>query len=510
MKKKLLLFITALLFAGTVNAQGNYWGNDPDSHAQPSNTPIVASVTIDGEAVEASDAMRLGAFVGDELRGIAAPHDDGNFWIQVFYAETTDNITFKFYNGSDEFATCETTLAGSDEGYGTPTTPEVLNFTNGQTVELDAGWNWWSTPIEITDGEAALTMLENSLGENGVYITTQGTNVENYYSQLGYNYWWGNLTEIQNEFGYKLMVSSDCSVTMTGNMAQPENHPITIQPNWNWIGYPCSSSQLIANADFQPSNEDLIQTQGASSTFYEGYGWWPDFTMEAGKGYLYYSTASVDKTMTFTNSNSRGEYYSIKNNRYWSNDNHAYPDNIVVIASVYLNGEELKDDNIEVGAFVDSENRGSSKLMYFQPLDRYFILFTIAGQSGDFIEFKMIDTRTEEENADCNTHFTFEPYSRYGSLDKPVELHFGSNADSNRVVSLFPNPVNRNKSFSIDLPYEETINGFFIFDELGSTIRHEEGRIDMSNIKGLPVAGYYTIKVVCKSGNVYYSKLIVK
>ena len=82
MKKTLLTIIAALLLGGVVNAQG--WG-ETDSHAKSSNTPIVASVTLDGEAVTPTADYRLGAFVNDSLRGIAAPHTDNNFWIQVFY-----------------------------------------------------------------------------------------------------------------------------------------------------------------------------------------------------------------------------------------------------------------------------------------------------------------------------------------------------------------------------------------------------------------------------------------
>ena len=53
MKKTLLTIIAALLLGGVVNAQS--WGENPDSHAQPSNTPIVASITVNGETFKYDD-----------------------------------------------------------------------------------------------------------------------------------------------------------------------------------------------------------------------------------------------------------------------------------------------------------------------------------------------------------------------------------------------------------------------------------------------------------------------
>lgn len=123
MKKTLLTLIASLLLGGAVSAQ-NYWGNDPNSHAQSSNTPIVASVTLDGQAVDPNATYRLGAFVGEDLRGIAAQHSDNNFWIQVFYNQgTNETITFKFYDGTEEYTTCAVTKATQEEGWAHPVTP---------------------------------------------------------------------------------------------------------------------------------------------------------------------------------------------------------------------------------------------------------------------------------------------------------------------------------------------------------------------------------------------------
>ena len=234
MKKTLLTIIAALLLGGVVNAQG--WG-ETDSHAKSSNTPIVASVKLDGTAVTTNASYRLGAFVGEELRGIAAQHTDNNFWIQVFYNQgTTETISFKFYNGSQEYTTCSVTKATQEEGWGTPTNPVVLDFatTQTQSMQLASGWNWWSTNIEL-EGINGLEQLENGLGTACVKIKSRLDGSVEPLNMGGSIMWLGTLSAIHNEQMYMIETNAAREVSITGQRASSSNHPITIVNGWNWI-----------------------------------------------------------------------------------------------------------------------------------------------------------------------------------------------------------------------------------------------------------------------------------
>lgn len=283
--------MASLLLCGAVSAQN--WGT-PDPYAQPSNTPIVASVgTLGGVAATITDNCRLGAFVGDELRGIATPQTDGKFWIQVFYTTNTDNITFKFFDGTTEYATCATTLTGSDAGYGTPGAPVMLNFTNGveQTVALTAGWNWWSTTVETT-----LEDLETALNPNGLIIKTQTENVS-YEDEE----WMGDDITILPGHMYKIRVSANCSFILSGSPAS--NVSVIINYGSNWFGYPGSQPMSIANAlgDFTPAEGDIIKSTNENTVFEDGE-WMGDFdNLEPGKGYIYISRDQEVKTISFPN-----------------------------------------------------------------------------------------------------------------------------------------------------------------------------------------------------------------
>lgn len=508
MKKIVLLMVAALSLCGVANAQS--WGT-PDSHAKSSNTPIVAQVTV-GEDVQTSGT--LGAFVGDELRGLATIHTDGNFWIQAFYNEgetNPDAFTFKFYDGTQEYTTCTTTLTGQEEGYGTPNSPVELVFaveqTMTQTSTLAAGWTWWSSYVDL-DPAQALTMLENGLGDAGLMVLYQNTNVENYYPYTGYSYWYGTLTGIEVEKGYKIHTSGPVNnLTMTGTRVNLGSHPITIAHGWNWIGYPVPSAQSINSAfgSFTPSGNDVIMGQGISSTYYAGYGWFPEINLEPNKAYLYNSEASENKQLIYSNG-SRGYLANEDNTIHkWNNNPYAYPDNAVVIATVFIDGEEQRSEEMEIGSFVNGECRGSSILRYFEPLDRYYVILTIKGQDDDFVDFALYDHG--KEMTSVANHIVFEKNLIAGTLDNPYQLQFSS---KNGKPILFPNPIERSQTFSIAIPENETIEDLYITNALGNLVRHSTGAISSTNIEGLSSTGVYLVKVVTSSGNTYYDKLIVK
>ena len=509
------MIIAALLLGGVVNAQ-NYWGDDPDSHAQPSNTPIVASVQIDGEAVAATSTMRLGAFVGEDLRGIAAPHTDGNFWIQVFYTDDTDNITFKFYDGTTEteYATCETSLAGQDEGHGTPSTPEVLNFTTTQTMtqtsNLASGWTWWSTPVEMEDNNG-LQQLENSISEYGIQIKSQNAVL----NRRG-NGWVGSITSLQNEMSYRVNVSAPSQISITGVMADPSNHEITINNGWNWIGYPVSVPQTVNSAlsgsGLSPQNGDVIKGQDGFAQYRNG-NWIPtSFTLNPGMGYMYDSKASNPKTFVFVNNNSRSYVVqSITEDSFWTADIHKYENNLALLAVVFIGNEEQRDEALELGAFVNGECTGRTKLYYVEEDDRYYAMLTVGGSEGNSISFGLVNEAKGLLYNESTNNLVFTNNAIVGDFDNPYEIHFNTLGigENSEHIALYPNPLDRGQSFKLNIPLEEEVSDVTIINAMGAIVRHETGALK-NTLAGFSVSGVYTVKVSCRSGNTYFGKLIVK
>lgn len=382
-----------------------------------------------------------------------------------------------------------------------------------QAAALAQGWNWWSTYIE-QDGIDGLGMLENSLGHNGVTIKSQNEFTENFYQTVGYDYWYGSLESISNEQGYLVSVEGPCDVAMRGTPAKPANHPITIQPNWNWIGYPVAVPQTVTSAlaGFSPAADDVVKGQSDFTSYYEGYGWYPeDFMLIPGQSYLYCSNANANKTLTYANGNRDGSAVSDeKAKTYWQNDIHAFADNLSIMAVVSVDDVEQRDENMELGAFVNGECRGSARLRHFAPLDRYYAMLTVTGQDDDVVEFRLINSQNLETREACTNRVVFKKDDVLGSLCKPYEVRFDDETERTGIMAVYPNPMEKGQAFSLDIPQSEEVVEVVITDVVGNQLRHVTGAVNPKAIKGLPTAGVYVVKAVAKSGNTYYGRLIVE
>ena len=368
-----------------------------------------------------------------------------------------------------------------------------------QNTTLDQGWNWWSTYVEQND-VGGLQMMENSLGNNGLTIKSQDDFTTNYFETIGYNYWYGGLESVDNEQGYMINTNTTCNVKMIGVPASPSDHPITLTPNWNWIGYPVNQAQLLSASlgGFQPEDNDVMKSHSGFATYYDGYGWYPDdFIMTPGEGYLYKSNATSNKLLTYVLNRDAIPEKPTKEERSWTPVINKYAGNISVIAVVEASGVELRD-NVEIAAFVNGECRGSAILRYFEPTDRYYAMLSIVGENGDVVDFEMLDAKSD-------SHITLHTNDVIGNLGNPMVLGFGSNTVD---LEVYPNPVDRGQEFSLVIPQWEKPSEILITNALGEIVRKES--IVGSTVKGLDTSGIYMVKIICASGNVYMNKLIVK
>ena len=163
-----------------------------------------------------------------------------------------------------------------------------------QTTSLSEGWNWWSTYLDIT-----LQQLETALGANGLMIADQNGFSANRHPLYG---WGGTLQNIEVGKMYMIKTDAACSITLTGTIVDPVNHPITLNPGANWIGF-VGSENLNLNEAFSnltPTNLDNIKSIDGAATYYQGIGWRGNLSiLEPGKGYIYKSKATETKTFCF-------------------------------------------------------------------------------------------------------------------------------------------------------------------------------------------------------------------
>ena len=170
---------------------------------------------------------------------------------------------------------------------------ETVNPIIEQTFQLGADWNWWSPNLDIT-----LEDFEAALGDYGITIT----NKEGHYATNSTYGWGGNLTSIEVGTMFKVQTNEACTITVEGTLVDPAEHPITLAPGVNWVGFIGTESMSLSDAfvNLTPTNMDYIQTKDGVATYYQGIGWRGSVsTLNPGEGFIYKSKASTNKTFTY-------------------------------------------------------------------------------------------------------------------------------------------------------------------------------------------------------------------
>ena len=494
----------------------NHW--TPESASFDENMALTGVIQIDG-VEQYTDQLEIGAFCGDECRGsafaIEMPLNNRYLVHLTIFGEDGNMFTFKLY---DHSLAQELELLSPDsvefdlDGYGNPTAPYVLNFTSSiiQLTNLVNGWNWYSTYIEQS-GIDGLTMLEESLGDAGVRIQGRNQYTEQFEYQ-GEKYWYGTLTSITNEQMYKVRTNVACEAAITGLPANPVNHPITINSGWNWIGLPTGQSVSVASAlgGFTPEADDVLKGRNGSTTYIANYGWYGTLnTLEPGKGYMYKSNSSTAKTLTYQTGRGEATVANITDeNNIYTSESSEYADNMLITAVVNMNGTELRSEDYELVAFVGGECRGSVKLMYVEPLDRYVAFLLVFGDEAENISFALTDGA---ETIWSGESMVYSSDALIGTASSPATIHFGVlSTDDNMMTSagVYPNPVSRDAEISISIPQNETIKEVVVTDIVGNVIRRDVPT--GATVKGMPNTGVYMLQVICESGNIYKNKVVVK
>ena len=411
-------------------------------------------------------------------------------------------------NADFQFAywTLDGTVVSTDASYEFTVTQNAAYVAHFQSVHeqaLSSGWNWYSTYIEQS-GINGLTMLENSLGSSGIRIQSKSNGYVDQFEYNGTSYWYGTLNAITNEQMYMVRTNTACDATVAGQIATSANHPITINNGWNWIGFPGNENTSVSTAmsGFTPEANDQIKSKNNGYSTYIVYGnnalWYGTLnTLEPGHGYMYKSNSGESKTLVYQNG--RGETLSDNvtaagNTFLPEESNYAY--NMTITAVVELNGDELRSEDYELAAFVGDECRGSVKLMYVEPLDRYMAFLLVSGETEESLRFVLTDGRNASWSED---HLIYVNDETVGTPVDPALLHFGMmGAHENNLnqVRVYPNPSK--DVFNIE---GDGIRKVEVINAYGQVVFAKEAKgnflqIDMSNC----AVGIYMLRVVTDNG----------
>jgi hypothetical protein len=165
-----------------------------------------------------------------------------------------------------------------------------------QTVALSAGWNWWSTYLEITLDDLKAALLE-ALPNTTITIKSRNNGYTTYNGSM----WRGTLSSLDVTQMYMIQANAACEITLQGMPINPAEHPVTIRPGVNWIAFPLNTSMSVANtfAGFAVAN-DAIKSKSNGYTTFNGTMWRGSLnTLQPGAGYIYQSNATGNRIFTF-------------------------------------------------------------------------------------------------------------------------------------------------------------------------------------------------------------------
>ena len=369
--------------------------------------------------------------------GVARPQYesayDSYFTMMTVYGNLGDDgnlLTFKAYDASTgkTYPVVETTSETyfeKDTKLGQLASPYIWNATDKieQQLDLKAGWNWMSFYV-TPDDMAPASMMSDAL--DILSIINGPTSTFEYDPTLG---WSGTLIAMDNASMYKLNAKADGQTTIIGSPTDVANTPINVKKNaLTWMGYPATFTLAPADAfaDLDPQEDDMVKSQEAFAVYSHANAKWVGTlkALEPGKGYMYSSTATADKTFTYpATAPARGaakvkalvepyDYY------FKPVTKQTYPSNMTMIGQVVENGQPV--EGIEVAAFVDGECRAT----IVSDADGYLFLL-VPGSKVSQMELRAL-IGNEEMRIDLP--LTYQTDQMLGTLREPLMIDLNTMA----------------------------------------------------------------------------------
>jgi hypothetical protein len=211
---------------------------------------------------------------------------------------TAENQAIYIYNDNTNFDPMSPPAASTNNDVLSVKNHVLLGIVSPveQTVALSQGLNWWSTNLAITLDQLK-DAIADALGTTGS-ATIKSTNGTINYTN---GQWRPDNMPFDIRQMYKIQVSTDCEIILTGMPVNPSEYEITIGYGSNWIGFLSGDSMSLDEAfsGLNPVVGDMVKSKTGSST-YNGTIWRGSLnTLEPGQGYIYLSKASGNRAFTF-------------------------------------------------------------------------------------------------------------------------------------------------------------------------------------------------------------------
>ena len=347
----------------------------------------------------------------------------------TYYATSEDNLTWNFLANLVGYCDMAVLYNGeymqNEDGdeYTQITVPVEIPFNN-------AGWDWiyMPTSYELQNEDGSYKSWMNQDKNNRIIDLRSQTDL--LYNDDTYGLF-GSISSMDAWSGmYKIKAAyenPEDAMFVSDKEIYWEMVSPTVKRGYNWIGYPCEWDITIdqfntLNEWNNPSDGDKIIGKTGFAEYDAVEGLWlaqEGFTLQAGKGYLYYSNNEEENELNLIYRYESAEEVRLPRqaaasrqfNNVWKYDAGAFADNMAVVARI----EGLENpENYSIGAFVNGECRGEGSVV-----SNGRMMISVAGTAGEKVSFRIYNKATGEF---ADVAETVKYAQTLGSLKAPLAL----------------------------------------------------------------------------------------
>lgn len=478
------------------------------------NMQILAQIIIDGE-VSFNPKDILGAFVGDECRGIGypLPQFEGLVFLTVASNVTSGEIVdLRIWNSNicESCGISESFEFESQSQLGTLDSPLILECSDEIALEINfnQGYTWFSLNVEQYFMSPNVLFSDLSPCYNDRIIGQHSFTV---YSG---EQWVGSLTELSPMQMYRMRLCSAQTAVIVSNHAP--NSVYQLPAGSTWLSYRpdvcLSVNEALENLTPEPAYNDRILGQNAFA-LYNGSQWIGSLTqMCPGKGYILKLSNESELIYPIVSSknspkeqdqplinDSPIEDFPAGNNQY----------SMMLVGQLLLDGIQSKNPANVVYAYIDGEMRGmASPSPEFNGL--FFLSIGEDQAAGKDVNFRVwLDDLGQL--AEINEGINFQAMAETGTFDNAFKLSVNEQklkAEPLFIGDPYPNPFMQKTSIDVYVT-ENTQLRMQIIDQAGQVqISHTDvfsnfGKQQIQINKGDLLPGIYSV-VIKLIGDEYF------
>ncbi len=410
---------------------------------------VLGRLVIEG-VVSEDTYDQVGAFVGDEVRGVASPeYVQGVDAYQVFltvHSRQEETIELRIYDASTgrihENVTPD--LAFEANGVlGTVLSPIDISADDriSRQIDLNAGWTWISLNLD-DDNLASVDDIFSGVGSDGDVIKDQNNADQNTNGEA----WSGPLTDaggLTPEKMYKVRLTNAGQIKLKGAPFSTDDHGIDVNADWNYLGYLPQEQMTLEEAlvSYSPTPGDLIKTETQFAMYVSAeLGWIGSLAKtKPGQGYMLYTSGGG--TLTYPErsalQSARFEELDIQPAELFPISPNDGGHNMSLIAEIQYTSPIGTDTEQVLVAFRGDDVRG-----YVQPIavgeDQLYFL-SIAAEEYQKLSFKLYDP-DQDLYRELEGTVVYQADKIEGTVDRPKVLLLDSEASQPFELEVFPNP----------------------------------------------------------------------